>query len=84
MEPGFKWLYFAFTLVLLFIAAWSGMVSFRNWRELTSAPDLSHAEGRSREEYMAIAGIFISFTLGIGIIWLGLPIAIIDMCVRAR
>ena len=33
---------------------------------------------------MALAGIFVSATLGLGIVWLGLPLFIIDLCVRAR
>lgn len=83
-EPGIKWLYLAFTLALLITALWSGVVSFRNWRALSRAPGLSDAEGRGREEYMALVGVFVSLTLGIGIIWLGIPIAILDLCVRAR
>ena len=34
-------------------------------------------------EYMALAGVFISFTLGIGIILLGLPVAILRFVCEA-
>jgi hypothetical protein len=70
--------------VLLVTAVWAGGVSFRNWRELSRDGTLADAEGRGREEYMALIGVFVSFTLGIGIVWLGIPLAIIDLCVRAR
>lgn len=84
LEPGFKVLYLIVTLVLLITALVAGGISFRNWRELSRERDLADAEGRGREEYMALIGVFVSFTLGVGIIWLGIPIAIIELCVRAR
>ena len=33
---------------------------------------------------MALIGVFVSFTLGIGIIWLGIPLRSSDLCVRAQ
>jgi hypothetical protein len=84
LEPGVKVLYLVVTLVLLVTAVSAGRVSFRNWRELSPSGSLAHAEGRGREEYMALIGVFVSFTLGIGIVLLGIPLAILDLCVRAR
>ncbi|MGC2448679.1 MAG: hypothetical protein WA477_13620 [Candidatus Sulfotelmatobacter sp.] len=84
LEPGFKLLYLVVTLALLIMAIVAGGVSLRNWRKLSGDRHLADAEGRGREEYMALIGVFISLTLGIGIIWLGLPIAMIELCVRAR
>lgn len=84
LEPGVKVLYIVVTLVLLITAVTAGGVSFRNWRELSRSGSLANAEGRGREEYMALIGVFVSFTLGIGIVLLGIPLAIIDLCVRAR
>ncbi|MGB8987925.1 MAG: hypothetical protein WCC37_15100 [Candidatus Sulfotelmatobacter sp.] len=83
-EPGVKILYLAVTLVLLVTAVSAGGVSFRNWRELSHSGSLKNAEGRGREEYMALIGVFVSFTLGVGIVLLGIPLAIINLCVRAR
>ena len=42
------------------------------------------AEATERKEFMAWAGLFISFTLGVGIVWLCLPLFILQMCIRAR
>ncbi|MGC2821201.1 MAG: hypothetical protein WA198_16040 [Candidatus Sulfotelmatobacter sp.] len=84
LEPGVKVLYLVVTLLLLLTSVTAGAVSFRNWRELSRAESLAQAEGRGREEYMALIGVFVSFTLGIGIVLLGIPLAIIDLCVRAR
>jgi hypothetical protein len=83
-EPEFKWIFAICTLALFATAMVAGMVSFRNWRKLSRERHLSEAEGRGRQEYMALIGVFISFTLGMGIVWLGIPILIIDLCVRAR
>jgi hypothetical protein len=83
-KPEFRLLFVVFTVLLLATAIAAGWVSFDNWRRVSRNGGLSHAEGRGREEYMALVGVFISFTLGIGIIWLGIPLAIIDLCVRAR
>ncbi len=82
--PGVKLLFLVVTLLLLATAIAAGAVSFRNWRELSRGTSLANAEGRGREEYMALIGVFVSFTLGVGIIWLGIPLAIIDLCVRAK
>ena len=79
-----KLLFLVVTLLLLATAIAAGAVSFRNWRELSRGTSLANAEGRGREEYMALIGVFVSFTLGVGIIWLGIPLAIIDLCVRAK
>ncbi len=84
IEPGFRLLYVLLTLALFATAITAGIISYRNWRELSRERSLREAEGRGREEYMALAGVFISLTLGVGIIWLAIPLAIIDMCVRAR
>jgi len=84
LEPGVKALYLMVTVLLLVTAISAGGVSFRNWRELSRGGNLANAEGRGREEYMALIGVFVSFTLGIGIVLLGIPLTIIDLCVRAR
>jgi hypothetical protein len=84
LEPGVKVIYLAVTLLLLVTAVSAGGVSFRNWRLLSGGRSLVNAEGRGREEYMALIGVFVSLTLGIGIVLLGIPLTIIDLCVRAR
>ncbi len=83
-EPGFRVLFVAVTLLLLILAVGAGLISYRNWKTLSHDKSLSHAEGRGRREYMALSGVFISVTLGIGIIWLAMPIGILSFCVRAR
>jgi hypothetical protein len=71
------------TLGLLATGIAAGMVSYDNWRKLSGSSDLSNAEGRGRQEYMALFGIFVSASLFAGMVWFAIPIYIIRMCVRA-
>jgi hypothetical protein len=72
------------TFVLFAIILASGMVSYGNWKRLSADADLESAEGRGREEFMALLGVFVSLTLGFSVIWLALPLFILDLCVRTR
>lgn len=83
-QPSFRLVYFVVTFLLLLTAISAGTISYRNWRDLAPNCAISKAEARGRSEYMALAGVFISFTLGIGIILLGIPVAILNLCVRAH
>ena len=39
---------------------------------------------RTAREFMALVGVFISVTLGVGIVWLSIPPLLIQLCVRAK
>lgn len=83
-RPGFETLFILITASLLVLAIVAGTTSYRNWKALTDDRKLRTAEGRERFEYMALAGVFVSFTLGMGIVWLAIPLGMIALCVRAR
>ena len=83
-HPGMRTLSFVITLLLLGTAIAAGTMSYRNWRRLSGEVRLWDAEGQGRQEFMALIGVFMSLTLGIGILWLGLPLLIIELCVRTR
>lgn len=83
-HPGARVLFFVFTLLLLCMAIFAGTMSYRDWSRLSGLTALLRAEARERKEFMAWAGLFISFTLGVGIFWLCLPLFMIQMCIRAR
>lgn len=72
------------TLAMLVLAVAAGAASFENWRLLSRQRDFVEAEGRPRQEFMAIFGVFVSLCLGVGIVWFVLPIYIIRFCVRAH
>lgn len=83
-HPEARVLYFVAWIVLFGLALLAGTMSYRSWRMFSGVSDLLKSEGRQRKEFMAQAGFFISLTLGIGIVWLFLPLLIIQMCARAR
>lgn len=83
-HPGARVLYVAMWIVLFGLAVLAGWMSVRSWRSLAQTTDLLRSEGRERKEFMSQAGFFISLTLGIGIVWLCLPILILEMCARTR
>ncbi|HTU48387.1 MAG TPA: hypothetical protein VMF91_25225 [Bryobacteraceae bacterium] len=83
-RPGIALLYSLAAVLLIGTAFVAGLTSYRNWRQLSTARSLGQAEGRGRPEFMALLGVFVSFTLGIGLIWLTIPLLILNLCVRAR
>lgn len=72
------------TVVLLCVAVSAGIVSLRNWRTLAGQREFAHAEGISREGFLSIAGIFISVVFAVAIIWSGIPLIMLNECMRAR
>jgi len=83
-HPGAHALYFVVTGLLFVMAVLTGVSSYRTWRKLSGATTFLDAEGRERSEFMSQAAIFISFTLGFGMIWFFIPLFIIQMCLRTR
>ena len=71
------------TFVLLATDIAAGLISYDNWRKLSGTSNLSNAEGRGRQEYMALFGVFVSTSLLAGMVWFAIPIYIIRMCARA-
>jgi hypothetical protein len=83
-HPGLLTLNVVLFFVLLAIAVVAGIMSYRSWRLLAGQVKLSHAEATGRQEYMALLGVWIAATIGVGIIWLGIPLMILSLCVRIR
>ena len=72
------------TFALIVLVAVAGFVSYLNWRRLSTQPSILQAEGRSRREFIALLGVYISLTLGAGMIWMGIPLFILRLCARVR
>lgn len=83
-RPGINALYFAANFLLMGVAAIAGSTSYLNWKKLSASTKLLNAEARGRQEFMALLGVFVSVTLGVGIVWLTIPLFLIGVCVRAR
>ena len=82
--PNARILCFVITFVLIGLAVMAGISSYRNWKAFSGQRALLGAEGRERTEFIALAGLFMSFTLGFGMLWFCLPLFVIQMCLRAR
>lgn len=83
-RPVTRVLYVLAAILLIGTAAIAGVVSYRNWRQLSDSANLQEAEGQGRQEFMALLGVFVSATLGMGLIWLTVPLFLLQLCVRAR
>jgi hypothetical protein len=83
-HPSVRVLFVVFTLVLLAITMAAGFTSYRNWQSLSTSTRVLGAEAVERHEFMALLGVIVSVTLGMGIIWLSLPPLFLDLCWRAR
>ena len=84
LHPGARVLYFLLWIAFFGLASLTGLRSYRTWRKLSGTSELLRAEGRERREYMSLCGLFISFTLGIGFLWLCVPLFMLQMCLRTR
>ena len=83
-SPNAHILYFVITFVLIGLAVMAGISSYQSWKKFSDRRALLCAEGRERTEFIALAGLFMSLTLGFGMLWLCLPLFVIQMCLRAR
>lgn len=84
IHPAAHLLYLLVTAFLFLVALSTGVSSYRTWRKLSAASGFIQAEGRERDEFMSQAGVYISFVLGFGMLWLSLPLFLIQMCLRTR
>ncbi|MGH9605846.1 MAG: hypothetical protein ACRD3N_09120 [Terracidiphilus sp.] len=71
-------------LALLILTICAGTVSYRSWKKLSARREFLDAEGVERHEFMAVLGVIMTLTLGMGIFWFALPPILLDFCWRAR
>jgi len=83
-HPYVRLLYGLVAIAFLTFAVWSGVISYRNWQRLSTQRAFLEAQAVERREFMAVLGVIITVTLGMGIVWLGLLPIFLDICWRAR
>lgn len=83
-HPGFLLLAIIIFFLLLAIAILAGYLAYRAWRSSAGPGRFFYAEAEDRREYMGMVGVLTTITMGVGIIWLGLPLWLIALCVRTR
>jgi hypothetical protein len=83
-HPGARALYIAFAIVLFLVVVAAGTMSYRNWRAISSRREILDATADDRPEFMALLGVFVSITLGMGVLWLSIPPLLLELCLRAK
>ncbi len=83
-RPEVRIIYFMLALILLAVTVYAGFTSYRTWRYLSEQHAMLRSHGIERREFMAIGGVIVAVTMGMGILWLALPPLFLDLCWRAR
>lgn len=83
-RPAVSILFIAISVFLLAVTVAAGFTSYRNWRHLSAQPGILESLAVERKEFMAVIGVIVSITLGMGIVWLALPPFFLDLCWRAK
>jgi H+/Cl- antiporter ClcA len=83
-QPGAIAAYIAVALTLFAVIIAAGILSYRNWRAISAQNTILNASATDRREFMALLGVFISITLGMGVLWLAIPPFVIQLCLRAK
>lgn len=76
--------FFGVAVALLATSIVAGIISYRNFRYLSRQHDVLRAQGVPRREFLALVGLIVTVTMGMGILWLALPPLFLDLCWRAR
>jgi len=83
-ENGVRLLLGLITAILFVVAISAGIVAFENWRALSGHRSVVHAEGSSRKAFMSVGGILISSSFAVGLLWSGIPLIMLQQCMRAQ
>jgi divalent metal cation (Fe/Co/Zn/Cd) transporter len=83
-HPDARIIYIAVAISLFIVVLTAGTLSYRNWRRISSQRRLLEANATDRREFMALLGVFVSVTLGAGVLWLSIPPLVIEFCLRAK
>lgn len=83
-SPAAPWLAGLLAVALLIISVISGIISYRNWQRLAPPQSFIDSQAVERHEFLAVLGVIITITLGMGIVWFALPSIIVNFCWRAK
>jgi hypothetical protein len=83
-RPDVRILYFVLALALLTVTLWAGHSSYRTWRYVSAERKMLESRAVERREFLALCGVIVAITMGMGILWLALPPLFLDLCWRAR
>ncbi len=83
-HPAARVLYIALAVATILLVLVAGTTSYYNWRALSQQASFLHAKASDRMEFMALLGVFVSITLGMGVLWLSIPPFLLQFCGRAK
>lgn len=83
-HPAARVIYIGVAVSLFIVVLIAGTLSYRNWRAISSQRQILEASATDRREFMALLGVFVSVTLGVGVLWLSIPPLVIEFCLRAK
>jgi hypothetical protein len=72
------------SILMLLLAVAATMTAGRTWRMVSPETSWTTIEARSRTEFLAVGGMFISGLLALGIIWGALTALLITRCGSMR
>jgi hypothetical protein len=72
------------TIALLAMAISGAAVALNNWKLLADSHELIHSEGRTRDAFLSLGGVVLSAVFIVSIIWQGVPLMLLEQCMRAR
>ena len=75
---------FVVSFFLLGLVAAAGFASYLAWRKASAQQKFVEAEGRTVQEFLPLVGVFFCVTLGVGMVWMTLPLFILRLCARVR
>lgn len=83
-QIGARILIGALGALMLLIALACGWTAYRNWRAVSRQKSPVNAPAVQRPEYMAVVGMIVTVTMGMGIVWLTLTPIFLTICWRAK
>jgi H+/Cl- antiporter ClcA len=83
-HPDARAMYIIVASALFLVVVTAGTMSYRNWRTISQQSEIIDATATDRQEFMALLGVFVSITLGMGVLWLAIPPLMIELCLRAK
>ena len=72
-HPGARAIYIILAVVLFLVVVVRRDDVYRNWRAISEQREIIDATANDRREFMALLGVFVSITMGMGVLWLAIP-----------
>jgi hypothetical protein len=82
-QSSVRWVLAGITIVLFTLSVTGGVMSYQHWRQLSGSNNLAHSEAEPNDEFVSMVGALCSAAMSLGILWISLPLIIINICIRS-